>query len=75
MTAQSKNLYFDLLDDIVDKYNNTQHTTIKMKPDDVKFGSYAEYSMGSYVRYVRSNLGIFRHPFSPCTLLNNRMTS
>ena len=36
MTAISKNVYFDVLDDIVDKYNNTYHSTIKMKPIDVK---------------------------------------
>ena len=32
MTAISKNFYFDVLDDIVDKCNNTVHRTIKMKP-------------------------------------------
>ena len=37
MTAVSKKVYFDVLDDIVAKYNNTYHTTIKMKPIDVKF--------------------------------------
>ena len=36
MTSISKNVYIDKLDDIVDKYNNTYHTTIKMKPIDVK---------------------------------------
>ena len=36
MTAVSKNVYFDVLDGIVDKYNNTQHTTINMKPMDTK---------------------------------------
>ena len=30
MTAALKNVYFDVLDDIVDKYNNTYHSTIKM---------------------------------------------
>ena len=35
MTSISKNVYIDKLDDIVDKYNNTYHTTIKMKPIDV----------------------------------------
>ena len=33
MTTISKNVYFDVLDDIVDKYNNTYHTTIIMKPE------------------------------------------
>ena len=35
MTTISKNVYFDVLDDIVDKYDNTVHRTIKMKPLDV----------------------------------------
>ena len=35
MAAVSKNVYFDMLDDIVNKYNNTVHRTIKMKPIDV----------------------------------------
>ena len=33
-----------LLDDIVNKYNNTVHKTIKMKPIDVTSDSYAEYN-------------------------------
>ena len=32
MTSISKNVYIDKLDDIVKKYNNTYHTSIKMKP-------------------------------------------
>ena len=35
MTAVSKNVYFDVLDHIVNKCNNTVHRTIKMKPVDV----------------------------------------
>ena len=35
MAAVSKNVYFEVLDDIVNKYNNTVHKTIKMKPIDV----------------------------------------
>ena len=42
MRAISKSIYFDVLDDIVDKYNNTIHRTMKMKPTDVKDDSYAE---------------------------------
>ena len=44
MTAISKNVYFDVLNDIVNKYNNTVHKTIKMKPIDVTSDSYAEYN-------------------------------
>ena len=35
MTATGKNVYYDVLDDIVNKYNNTKHNTIKMNPKDV----------------------------------------
>ena len=35
MTATGKNVYSDVLDDVVNKYNNTKHSTIKMKPIDV----------------------------------------
>ena len=44
MTAISKNVYFDVLDDIVKKYNNTVHRTIKPKPIEVTDDSYAEYN-------------------------------
>ena len=40
MTSISKNVYPDKLDDIVNKCNNTYHTTIKMKPIDVKDNTY-----------------------------------
>ena len=36
MTTTGKNVYFDVLDDVVNEYNNTKHNTIKMKPKDVK---------------------------------------
>ena len=35
LTSISKNVYIDKLDDIINKYNNTYHSTIKMKPIDV----------------------------------------
>ena len=36
MTATGKNVYYDVLDDVFNKYNNTECNTIKMKPIDVK---------------------------------------
>ena len=36
MTATGKKVYYDVLDDVVNKYNNIKHSTIKMKPIDVK---------------------------------------
>ena len=49
MTAVSKNVHFHVLDDIANKYNNTIHRSIKMKPIDVTSDSYAEYSEDSNV--------------------------
>ena len=39
-TSKSKKVYVDKLDDIVNKYNDTCHRTIKMKPIDVKDNTY-----------------------------------
>ena len=61
MTSISKNVYIDKLDDIVDEYNNIYHTTIKMKPIDVKDNTYIntskennnkdpKYKVGDHVR-------------------------
>ena len=44
LTAISKNVYFDVLNDIVNIYNNTIHRTIKMKPINVTDDSFAEYN-------------------------------
>ena len=57
MTAISKNVYFDVLDDIVNKYNNIVHRTIKMKPIDVGSDSYAEYSENSNKKDPKFKVG------------------
>ena len=44
ITSISKNVYIDKLNDIVNKYNNTYHRTIKMKPVDVKSNTYINSS-------------------------------
>ena len=44
LTSISKNVYIDKLDDIVDEYNNTYHTTSKMKPIDIKDNTYINTS-------------------------------
>ena len=56
MTAISKNVYFDVLDDIVNKYNNTVHRTIKMKPIEVTDDSYAEYNEDSNKKILNLKL-------------------
>ena len=35
MTATGKNIHYDILDDVVNEYNSTEHNTVKMKPIDV----------------------------------------
>ena len=42
-TATGKNVYYDVLDDIVNEYNNTKHNTIKMRPKDVKYDNKRVY--------------------------------
>ena len=43
MTAVSKNVYVDKLDDAVNEYNNTYHRTIKMRPIKIKNNTYFDY--------------------------------
>ena len=57
MTAISKNIYFDVLNDIVNKYNNTIHRTIKMKPFDVTNDSFDEYNEESNKRNPKFKVG------------------
>ena len=75
MTAISKNLYFDVLDDIVNKYDNTVHRTIKMKPIDITGDSYAEYNedfnkkdpkfkVGDYIR-ISKYKNVFAKGYAP----------
>ena len=44
MALISQNVYIDRLDDVVNKYSNTCHSTIKMKPADVKPSAYIDSS-------------------------------
>ena len=48
MTSISKNEYTDKLDDIVNKYNITYNSTIKMKPIDGKSSTYIDSSKEIY---------------------------
>ena len=57
MTAISKNAYVDVLDGIVNKYNNTVHRTIKMKPIDVTNDSFAEYNEESNKKDPKFKIG------------------
>ena len=57
MIAISKNVYFDVSDDIVDEYNNTYHKTIKMKPIDVGDDSFVEYNEESNEKDPKFKVG------------------
>ena len=57
MTAVSKNVYFNVLDDLVNKYSDTVHRKIKMKPTDVISDSYAEYNEDSNVTKPKFKVG------------------
>ena len=57
MTATGKNVYYDVLDDIVNRYNNTKHSTIKMKPKDVKNGNNRMYIDEYNKNSARYNVG------------------
>ena len=45
MTAEPKNVYFDVLNDIVNKYNSTYHNTTEMKPI-----NNPKFKIGNHVR-------------------------
>ena len=75
MTTISKNVYVDVLDDIVNRYNNTVHKTIKMKPIDVTNDSYAKcnedfnkkgakFKVGDHVR-ISKYKNIFAKSYVP----------
>ena len=57
MTAISKKVYFDVLNYIVDEYNNTYHRTIRMEPIDVGDDSFAEYNEESNEKGPKFKLG------------------
>ena len=75
MTSISTNAHIDRLDDIVDKYNNTKHRTIKMKPIDLKDNTYidfdkevndndSKFKVGDHVR-ISKYKNIFAKGYAP----------
>ena len=59
ITSVSKNVYIDKLDDIVSKYNDTYHRTIKMKPVDVKSNTYIDSNKKITNKYPKFKIGDF----------------
>ena len=75
LTAVSKNVYIDKLDDKVNQYNNAYHRTIKMKPVDVKDNAYIDsskdvndkdrkFTVGGHVR-IWKHKNIFAKGYTP----------
>ena len=57
MTSMSKNMYIDKLDDIINKYNNTYHSAIKMKLVDVKSSTYINLDQNNYKEDPKFKVG------------------
>ena len=57
MTAIGKNVYWNVLDDVVEKYNNTINRSIGMKPKDVKSDKKAVYVAESNGKSARFSVG------------------
>ena len=75
VTSISKNVYIDKSDDIVNKYNNTYHGTIKMKPVDAKDNTYincgkeskdknSKFKVGGHIR-ISKYKNIFAKGYTP----------
>ena len=58
MTSISRNVYINKLDDIVNKYNNIYHRTIKMKPVDVNPSIYIDFNKQNDKEFVNMKLVI-----------------
>ena len=77
MTSISKNVYIDKLDEIVNKYNNTYHRTIKMKSVDVKDNTYInsgeevsdqnpQFKIGDHVRNQNTKIFLLEDKLQIC---------
>ena len=72
MTYIGKNVCFNFLDDIVNKYNNSFHSSIKMKPKDATHVEYSEesnkkdprFKVGDLVRISRQK-NVFSEGYTP----------
>ena len=58
MISISENMYIDKLDNIVNKYNNTYHSKIKMKPVDVNPSMYINFNKENNKKGNKFKVGI-----------------
>ena len=77
MTSVSKNVCVDKLYNIMNKYNNTHHSTIKMRPVDVKSNKYIDFNKGSYEEDPKFEVGdhvrILKHKKHFCNKLHSKL--
>ena len=57
MNSVSKNVYIDNLDNMANKYNNTYHSTIEMKPVNVKLSTYVDFDKENNKEYPKFEVG------------------
>ena len=57
MTSISKKTFVNKMHNIVNKYNNTYHRTIKMKPVDVKPSIYIDFNKENYKKGPKFKVG------------------
>ena len=57
MISLSKSVYIDKSDDIVNKYNNTYHSTIKIKAVGVKSSTYIDFVKENNDKYPKFGVG------------------
>ena len=69
MTSISKNVYIDKLDDLINKYNNTYHSTIKMKPVDGKSSTYIDFGKKIMKNILNLKLVTMKEPRNIKTIL------
>ena len=58
ITSISKNVYIYKFDNIVNEYNNTYHSTIKMKPADVKLSTHVSFAVENNFKDTKFELAI-----------------
>ena len=71
MISVLKHVYIGKLDNIINKYNNSYHSTIKLKPVDVKSSTYIDFNkvnnekdpkfeVGHHVRKIKIQQHFFK---------------
>ena len=71
MKSISKNVYIDKLDDMVNKCKNTYEKIIKLKPNDVKTGTYIDFEVEHNDKDSKNKDSEVWWPFEDIKIQNN----